>query len=71
MYGKNYSDDEPLSTWSYLGYQILFAIPILGIVMLLIYAFSKEENINVRNLARSYHCLIAICAFLYILSNII
>lgn len=40
--GENYFDDEPLSTLNFLGYQILFSIPILGIIMLLICSFSKE-----------------------------
>ena len=45
---------EPISMWGYLGYSILFAIPILGIIMILVFSFSKDENINVRNYARSY-----------------
>ncbi len=40
--GENYFDDEPLSTLNFLGHQILFSIPILGIIMLLICSFSKE-----------------------------
>lgn len=59
-------DYTPISMWGYFGYQILFAIPCIGLICLIIFAFSK--NINVRNFARSYFCvlilaLIAIAIF--------
>ena len=46
---------KPLSPWAYLGYNILFVIPIIGLVFLIIFAFS-DKNINRRNYARSYFC---------------
>ena len=50
---------RPLSAWAYLGYQILFAIPVVGLVLLIIYSLDNT-NINRRNFARSYFCLIAV-----------
>lgn len=58
---------KPITMWGYLGYQIVFSIPIIGWILLLIYAFSKEENINVRNFARSYFCFLLLCGILYFL----
>ena len=58
---------KPISIWGYLGYQLLFSIPILGWIFLLLFAFGKEENINVRNFARSYFCFPIVCCILYLL----
>lgn len=62
---------RPLSPWAYFGYQILFSIPVIGIITLIFYALS-DSNINRRNFARSYFCiyilifiLIIICAIFF------
>ena len=44
---------KPISAWGYFGYNILFAIPILGFIMLLVFALGGTSNINLRNYARS------------------
>lgn len=56
----NYKNDpsippyyRPLSPWAYFGYNILFAIPIIGWIFLIIYAFDNS-NINRKNYARSF-----------------
>ena len=46
--------------WGYFGYQILFAIPLIGFIFLLIYALGGTSNINLRNFARSYFCALII-----------
>ena len=51
------SSYEPISSWGYVGYQILFAIPIIGFILLVVFALS-DENINRRNFARSYFCIL-------------
>lgn len=58
---------EPLSPWAYLGYSILFSIPLIGLISLIVLAFSNK-NINRRNFARSFFCymLVAI-GFLFLL----
>lgn len=58
---------RPISMWGYFGYEILFSIPCIGIIALIICAFSK--NINVRNFARSYFC--AIILFLIMVGIIV
>ena len=50
------SSYEPISSWGYVGYQILFSIPIIGFILLVVFALS-DENINRRNFARSYFCI--------------
>lgn len=49
-------DYTPISMWGYFGYQILFAIPLIGFIMLLVFSFGGTRNINIRNYARSYFC---------------
>ena len=46
---------RPLSAWAYVGYTLLFAIPIVGFVFLIIFSCSSA-NINRRSYARSYWC---------------
>ncbi len=56
----NYKNDpsipshyRPLSPWAYFGYNILFAIPLIGWIFLIIFAFDNS-NINRKNYARSF-----------------
>ena len=59
---------KPITMWGYFGYQILFSIPIVGFILLLIFALGGTANINVRNFARSYFCwlIIGIALLLFI-----
>lgn len=57
---KNYDpskDYTPIGMWGYFGYQILFAIPLIGFILILIFSFGGTRNINLRNYARSTFCL--------------
>ena len=44
---------KPLSPWVYFGLQILYSIPIVGIIFMIIFSIS-DGNINRRNFTRSY-----------------
>lgn len=57
---------KPISMWGYFGYEILFAIPIVGIICLIIFALGGTSNKNVRNFARSYFCFIILVVILII-----
>lgn len=46
---------KPISAWGYVGYSLLFAIPIAGFIVAIVFACS-DENINRRNYARSIFC---------------
>ena len=35
---------KPISAWGYFGYNILFAIPILGFIILLVFALGGTSN---------------------------
>lgn len=55
-----YEDTTPLSVGKYVGMMILTAIPILGLIMTLIWAFSGNTNINKKNYARAALILLVI-----------
>lgn len=55
---------KPISMWGYFGYELLFAIPCVGFILLLVFAFGGTSNQNVKNFARSYFCLFIIMAVL-------
>ena len=51
---------KPISMWGYFGYQILFCIPCVGFIMLLVFACGGGTNVNLKNFARSYFCMLII-----------
>ena len=57
---------HPVGAWRYVGYQILFAIPVIGFIFLIIFACS-DANINRRSFARSYFCVFLIVAIIGII----
>ena len=46
---------KPISAWGYVGYSLLWAIPVVGWIFWLCAAIGAN-NRNVRNYARSYVC---------------
>ena len=44
---------KPISAWGYVGYNLLFAIPLAGFILILVFSFGGNNNKNVRNYARS------------------
>ena len=57
--------NKPLSMWGYFGYQVLFSIPVIGLVsLILISVFAK--NVNVRNYACSFYCTLILTVALIV-----
>lgn len=50
---------RPISMWGYFGYTFLFAIPLVGLILAIVWSFSNS-NINRRNFARSQFCWLII-----------
>ena len=50
---------QPLSPWKYFGLTILYDIPLIGFIFLLCHAIGSH-NINKRNFARSFFCVLVI-----------
>lgn len=58
---------RPISMWGYFGYEILFSIPIVGFILLLVFSFGGTKNVNLKNFARSYFCVVIIVAILLLI----
>ena len=52
---------KPLTAWNYFWLQILFNIPVIGLIFLIIFAISPA-NYNRRSFARSYFCIFIVYA---------
>jgi len=50
---------QPLSPWKYFGLNILYAIPLIGLIFLICHAIGSS-NINKKNYARSFFCILVI-----------
>lgn len=55
---------RPLSPWAYFGYTLLFSIPVVGFVFLIVFSCSRA-NLNRRNFARSYWCMLLLVAIIF------
>ena len=51
---------EPISMCGYFGYEILFSIPVIGLICLIVFSIGAK-NVNKKNFARSYFCYTIIC----------
>lgn len=57
---------KPISMWGYFGYQLLFCIPCVGFIFLIVFALGGTSNVNLKNFARSYFCMLIIALILLI-----
>lgn len=55
---------KPISMWGYFGYEILFSIPVIGLICLIIFSFAPA-NKNVKNFARSYFCMLILTIVIF------
>ena len=51
---------RPISMWGYFGLEILFSIPVVGFIILVVFALGGTRNVNKKNFARSYFCFVII-----------
>ena len=51
---------RPISMWGYFGLEILFSIPVVGFIILIVFALGGTGNVNKKNFARSYFCFVII-----------
>ena len=61
---------KPLGAWAYVGYNLLFNIPLVGFIMLIVFALDNS-NINRRNYARSFFCIWIIVIAIIVITFII
>lgn len=71
MYNRIPEEYRPISAWGYIGYQILFSIPIIGFIFLLVFALGGTRNINLKNFARSYFCIILLVIIIIAILSVV
>ena len=54
---------KPISAWGYVGYSILYGLPVIGFIFALVHAIGAH-NRNVRSFARSYFAAILLAVVL-------
>ena len=59
-----------MSPWAYVGWQLLFSIPLVGFILLVVFSFDNN-NLNLRNFARSYWCAMLIGFIILILAGVL
>lgn len=60
-------DTSPLKTTDYLLMLLVTALPFVSLILMLVWAFSSDVNVNRRNFSRAYLILSLIVSVLYII----
>lgn len=64
---QNDPNYKPISMWGYFGYEILFSIPIVGLILLIVFSVGGTSNVNLKNFARSYFCFLILMVILAVI----
>lgn len=56
-------EQKLMGPWGYVGWQLLFAIPLVGFILLIVFSFDNS-NLNRRNFARSHWCALLLALIL-------
>jgi hypothetical protein len=62
---------KPISPWGYIGYEILFMIPLVGFIAIIIFSVGGTANHNVKNFARAYLYVIIAVIILTIVASVL
>lgn len=61
------TDTTPLSMWQYMGLILLAAVPLVGLIFMIIWACNSNRNIHLRNFARGALLVKAVGVVVYII----
>lgn len=62
---------KPISAWGYVGWNLLFGIPVVGFIILIILSVGGTKNKNLKNYARSFWCLYLLLLLTIVIALII
>lgn len=58
-----------LSPWAYVDYGLLFTLPVIGWILAIVFALN-DDNLNRRNFARGYWCMVLVVVILSIVGMV-
>ena len=58
-----------LSPWAYVGYGILFTLPVIGWILAIVFALN-DDSLNRRNVARGYWCGVLVAVIVAVILSI-
>ena len=61
---------KPITAWGYIGYQLLFCIPVVGLLLVIGYSLGAR-NKNLRNFARAEIVILTIEVILIAISAVL
>lgn len=61
---------RPISSWGYIGYNLLYSIPLVGFILMIVHAFDDSYMCR-RNYARSFFCWMLIGLIITVLMFIL
>lgn len=47
----------PISMWGYFGYLLLFSVPLVGFIVMIVFACGGTKNKHLQNFSRGYLCV--------------
>ena len=59
-----------LSPWAYVGYGILFTLPVIGWILAIVFELN-DDNLNRRNFARGYWCGVLVAVIVVVILSIV
>lgn len=59
-----------LSPWAYVGYGILFTLPVIGWILAIVFALN-DDKLNRRNFARGYWCGMLVAVIVVVILSIV
>ena len=62
---------KPISPWGYLGYNLLFCIPLVGFILLIVFSCGGSKNINLKNYARSFWCALLLSVIIGVVMGVL
>lgn len=58
---------KPISAWGYVGWDLLFGIPLVGFILLIVFACGATGNINLKKYAQSKFCALLLALIITII----
>ena len=63
-------DYKPISPWGYIGYQFVFSLPVIGLIVCIVLAFASS-NRNVKNFAAAQLIIVTVVVVIAVLCCVI